>query len=223
MIPQLSYRLEFPHPHLADENGIVAFGADLNPTRVMLAYRNGIFPWYNAGDPILWWSPDPRLVLYLDDLIVRKSLKKKLKQFDITIDKAFDEVVHSCSKISRVDQEGSWILPEVEEAYSTLHALGHAHSIEAWQDDELVGGLYGVVVGGMFCGESMFSKRSDASKAALVALVEHLKRADFKMIDCQIPTDHLKSLGAVEISRDRFLQELALLRDSDALFALPAN
>ncbi len=218
MIARLGHRLVFPDPTTADKSGIVAFGGDLSPSRVMLAYREGIFPWYCEGDPILWWSPDPRLVLRLDDFKLRRSLKKRLKIFEVTYDRSFDEVVYSCAKIARDEQDGSWILPQIEEAYSTLHTLGYAHSVETWQDGELVGGLYGVCVGGVFCGESMFSHVSDASKVAFVALVSHLKERGFKIIDCQIPTQHLKSLGAVEVSRESFLEDLFRYRDLDVGF-----
>jgi len=214
VIPQpIRYELAFPDPRRADENGIVAFGGDLSPSRLLLAYRSGIFPWYSVGDPILWWSPDPRLVLNLDDFIVRKSLRKRLKHFEIRFNTAFGEVIRACASTPRPGQEGSWILPEMIEAYEVLHAMGYAHSVEAWQEGRLVGGLYGVEVGGMFCGESMFAHVSDASKAAFAALVEHLKVRGSEMIDAQVPTEHLKSLGAVEITRDDFLKQLYKLRD----------
>jgi len=212
MTPQrIRYELSFPHPNQADENGIVAFGGDLSPSRLMLAYRSGIFPWYSAGDPILWWSPDPRLILNLEDFKLRKSLRKRLKQFEIRFDTAFGEVIRACAATPRPGQKGSWILPEIVEAYEELHAMGYAHSVEAWQDGKLVGGLYGVAVGGMFCGESMFAHVNDASKAAFAALVEHLKSRGFEMIDAQVPTEHLKSLGAIEVDREYFLDRLSLL------------
>lgn len=212
MIPQqIRYELAFPDPRDADENGIVAFGGDLSPSRLLLAYRSGIFPWYSKGDPILWWSPDPRLILNLDDFKLRKSLRKRLKHFEIRFDTAFGDVIRACAAVPRPGQEGTWIVPEMIEAYEVLHAMGYAHSVEAWQDGKLVGGLYGVAVGGMFCGESMFSRVKDASKAALAALVEHLKARGFEMIDAQVPTEHLKSLGAIEVSRDYFLSRLKQL------------
>lgn len=214
----IRYELGFPDPEEADENGIVAFGGDLTPSRLMLAYRNGIFPWYSKGDPILWWSPDPRLILNLEDFKLRKSLKKRLKHFEIRFDTAFEHVIKQCSAKPRPGQKGSWILPEVIEAYTALHGMGYAHSVEAWQDGELVGGLYGVAVGGIFCGESMFAHVSDASKAALAALVEHLKRQGFELIDAQVPTDHLKSLGAVEVSRVYFVERLRDLAYKDVSF-----
>ena len=218
MIPRrIRYELAFPHPEEADENGIVAYGGDLSPSRLLLAYRSGIFPWYSAGDPILWWSPDPRLVLNLEDFRLRKSLRKRLKYFEIRFDTAFGDVIRACATAPREGQEGTWILPEMIETYEVLHAMGYAHSVEAWQDDRLVGGLYGVEVGGLFCGESMFSRVSDASKAALAALVEHLKARGFELIDAQVPTAHLKSLGAVEISRGDFLRRLHRLRDKSTI------
>jgi leucyl/phenylalanyl-tRNA---protein transferase len=216
-LKHIRYELAFPHPEEADENGIVAFGGDLSPSRLMLAYRSGIFPWYSAGDPILWWSPNPRLVLNLDDFKLRKSLRKKLKHFQIRFNTAFSEVIRSCALTPRPGQEGTWLLPEMVEAYEALHAMGYAHSVEAWQGETLVGGLYGIEVGGMFCGESMFSHVSDASKAALAALVEHLKARGFEMIDAQVPTEHLKSLGAIEVERDFFLQRLYALRNKSAI------
>lgn len=219
MIPQrIRYELTFPDPNDADESGILAFGGDLTPSRLMLAYRSGIFPWYSAGDPILWWSPDPRFILNLDDFKLRRSLRKRLKHFDVRFDTAFREVIRSCAAMPRPGQQGTWIVPEMIEAYEELHAMGYAHSVEAWQEGRLVGGLYGVAVGGVFCGESMFSHVSDASKAALTALVEHLKARRFEMIDSQVPTDHLKRLGAVEVPRSHYLERLAELQTKDVIF-----
>ncbi len=209
MVPRLSYLLSFPDPRTATEEGIVAYGGDLSPSRLMLAYRMGIFPWYSLGDPILWWSPDPRLILETDDFKLRRSLRKKLSRFEIRFDTAFSEVIRECARTPRRGQKGSWIVPEMIEAYEELHALGYAHSVEAYRDGVLVGGLYGVCVGRVFCGESMFAKVSDASKAALAALVERLREGGFDFIDCQVPTEHLKSLGAIEISRETFLNRLA--------------
>lgn len=208
MIPKLSYHLSFPDPRDATEEGIVAYGGDLTPSRLMLAYRSGIFPWYSKGDPILWWSPDPRLILELDDFKLSRSLRKKLSRFDIRVNTAFSEVIRECSVIARRGQKGSWLVKEMIEAYEELHALGYAHSIEAYQDGVLVGGLYGVSVGKVFCGESMFAKVSDASKAALAVWVDRLKDEGFDFIDCQVPTAHLKSLGAKEIPRNEFLERL---------------
>lgn len=219
MIPNhIRYELAFPDPMEADENGIVAFGGDLSPSRLLLAYRSGIFPWYSVGDPILWWSPDPRFILPLEDFKLRKSLQKRRKHFEIRFDTAFSKVIRACAAVPRPGQEGTWLLPEMIEAYETLHAMGHAHSVEAWQDGKLVGGLYGVAVGGVFCGESMFAYVSDASKAALASLVERLKTKGFEMIDAQVPTEHLKSLGAVEVSREMFLEELHRLKTKSVVF-----
>lgn len=219
MIPfRLRYNLDFPDPREADVTGIVAYGGDLSPERLVMAYRNGIFPWYSEGDPILWWSPDPRLVMGVDDFILRKSLKKRLKHFDIRIDTAFGDVIRACSEVPRPGQEGTWLLPEMIDAYESLHKLGYAHSVEAWRDDKLVGGLYGVAVGGVFCGESMFAHVSDASKAAFAALVAHLKQNGFELIDAQVPTEHLVSLGAREVSRETFLHRLQILRDKPCVF-----
>jgi len=208
MIPQIRYTLVFPDPHEANGDGIVAWGGDLSPSRLLLAYRSGIFPWYAKGDPILWWSPDPRLILNLDDFKLRRSLKKRLKHFEIRIDTAFEKVMIACSSTPREGQNGSWILPEVVEAYGVLHHMGYAHSVEAYQEGKLVGGLYGVAIGKVFCGESMFAHVSDASKVAFAFLVEHLKAWGFEFIDAQVPTDHLKSLGAAEVSREYFLDRL---------------
>lgn len=208
MIQKLSYSLVFPDPNSALEEGILAFGGDLSPSRLMMAYRNGIFPWYSAGDPILWWSPNPRLILELSDFKVRRSLRKKTNHFEVRFDSAFSEVIGHCSRVPRMGQKGSWIVPEMIEAYETLHVLGYAHSVEAYQNGRLVGGLYGISVGNVFCGESMFSLVPDASKVALSVLVERLKEWKFDFIDCQVPTTHLKSLGAVEVPRELFLKRL---------------
>ncbi|ADR34590.1 leucyl/phenylalanyl-tRNA/protein transferase [Sulfuricurvum kujiense DSM 16994] len=210
MIPKLTHHLSFPNPSDASDEGIVAYGGDLSPSRLMLAYRYGIFPWYSANDPILWWSPDPRLILELDEFKLSRSLRKKIPQFEIRFNTAFAEVIRECSAAPRPGQKGSWIVPEMIEAYETLHALGHAHSIEAYQNGILVGGLYGVSVGKVFCGESMFAKVSDASKAALAVWIEQLREWGYDFIDCQVPTAHLKSLGAKEISRAAFLERLRL-------------
>lgn len=207
-IPYLQNELSFPPVESATPDGLLAYGGDLSPNRLLLAYKSGIFPWYNSSDPILWWSPDPRLVLFLDEFILRKSLKKRMKHFEVRYDTAFAQVMQECGSISRDGQNGSWIIPEVIEAYGVLHDMGYAHSIEAWQDGKLVGGLYGVVIGKMFYGESMFAKVSDASKVAFASLIERLKKEGFEMIDCQIPSPHLKSLGAREISRKEFMKHL---------------
>lgn len=208
MIPRLTHYLSFPDPESAVEEGILAYGGDLSPSRLMLAYRLGIFPWYSANDPILWWSPDPRLILELHDFKLSRSLRKKIPQFEIRFDSAFSQVIRECSSAPRRGQKGSWIVPEMIEAYETLHALGYAHSVEAYQNGILVGGLYGVSVGGVFCGESMFAKVSDASKVAFAVLVNQLREWGYDFIDCQVPTEHLKSLGAKEVSRKSFLERL---------------
>ncbi len=201
---------EFPDPRLATESGLVAIGGDLSPETILKAYKKGIFPWYSEGDPILWWSPDPRMVLYPKDLKISRSLKKVLKKnkFTITFNRDFPSVIKMCAKTPRKGQDGTWILPEIIEAYTKLHEMGYAHSVEAYLGDELVGGLYGVVIGKVFFGESMFSRVSDASKVAFVHLVEKLKNEGFHFIDCQVSSYHLARFGAIEIPRDRFLEEL---------------
>ncbi len=191
--------------------GLLAYGGDLNPDRVLMAYRRGIFPWYNEGDPILWWSPDPRLLLYPDDFKISRSLRKKLRQkrFSVKLDRNFVSVMRHCADVPRHGQRGSWILPEVVEAYSSLHDRGFAHSVEVYDEESrLVGGLYGVSTGTAFFGESMFSLAPDASKVALAHLVALAKIWDFAFIDCQIPSEHLMRLGAVRVDRNRFLDEL---------------
>ncbi len=209
MILQLNrYNLDFPHPNDANEDGIVAWGGDLSPSRLIRAYQNGIFPWYSNDDPIIWWSPNPRLVMQLDDFKLSKSLKKSIKKFEYRFDTNFQEVMQKCKSTPRNDQNGTWISKEIIEAYSTLHTMGIAHSVESYLDGKLVGGLYGVVVGKVFCGESMFATVSDASKSAYAILVQHLKEWGYDFIDCQVPTNHLKSLGAKEVTRDYFLNRL---------------
>lgn len=208
-IPKLSkYSLTFPHPNDANEDGIVAWGGDLTPSRVLRAYQNGIFPWYSKGDPIIWWSTNPRLIMELDDFKLSRSLKKNIKKFSYKFDTNFRDVIKQCSSVKRENQNGTWIQDEVIEAYSELYDMGIAHSVETYLDDKLVGGLYGVVVGGVFCGESMFAHVNDASKSAYAILVKHLKYWGYDFIDCQVPTEHLKSLGAKEVSRDYFLSRL---------------
>ena len=207
-IPYIRHKLSFPDVETATSDGLLAYGGDLSPNRLLLAYRNGIFPWYNSDDPILWWSPDPRLVLFLDEFKLRKSLKKRMKHFQIRYDTVFSEVMKECGTITRDGQHGSWIIPEIMEAYTTLHEMGYAHSVEAWQDGKLVGGLYGVMIGKMFFGESMFAKVNDASKVAFATLIEKLKTDGCTIIDCQIPSPHLKSLGAREIPRQEFIKHL---------------
>jgi leucyl/phenylalanyl-tRNA--protein transferase len=212
-IPQLNkYSLSFPNPRDANEEGIVAWGGDLNPSRLIRAYQNGIFPWYSNQDPILWWSTDPRLIMELDEFKLRKSLKKNLKRFEYKFNTNFNAVMHNCATTVRNHQEGSWINEELIEAFNTLHGMGIAHSVESYQNGKLVGGLYGLTIGKVFCGESMFTHVSDASKAAYYVLVQHLKQWGYDFIDCQVPTEHLKSLGAKEITRDEFLNRLEEVR-----------
>ncbi|WP_345976808.1 leucyl/phenylalanyl-tRNA--protein transferase [Sulfurimonas sp. HSL3-7] len=215
MITKLDYQLVFPHPDEANEDGIVAYGGDLSPSRLYLAYREGIFPWYSVGDPILWWSPDPRLILHLDDFKLRPSLKKRMKHFEVRFDTAFTEVLQACASVHRPGQQGTWLQPELIEAMSVLHSLGKAHSVEAYYKGELVGGLYGVSVGAVFCGESMFAKKSDASKVAFAVLIGKLKEWGYAFVDAQVPTAHLKSLGAIEVYRDYFLKLLYENRDKE--------
>jgi leucyl/phenylalanyl-tRNA--protein transferase len=207
---QLSEELGFPSPHLAAKQGLLAVGGDLTPTRLLLAYRLGIFPWYSEGEPILWWSPDPRLVLFPDELNVSRSLNKIINKctFDVTVDRAFERVIKDCARVRLENYEGTWIVDDMVKAYCRLHEAGFAHSVEAWAGDRLAGGLYGVSLGKCFFGESMFTRISNASKVAFVTLVQHLKILDFAMIDCQITTGHLTRFGAREISRTRYLDEL---------------
>lgn len=208
---QLSDDLIFPSPYLASKEGLLAIGGDLSPKRLLLAYSNGIFPWYSEGEPILWWSPDPRLVLYPAELNVSRSLKKVLKQdiFKVTLDRAFQDVIAECARVRLENHEGTWIVDDMVQAYCRLHESGFAHSIEAWHDNRLAGGLYGVSLGKCFFGESMFTRITNASKVAMVALVEHLQQLNFDFIDCQITTAHLTRFGAREISRANYLDELA--------------
>ncbi len=203
----LNDELVFPEVEHATEEGIVAIGGDLRPERLLLAYASGIFPWYSNGEPIIWWSPDPRFVLFPSELKVSGSMRKILRQgvFDITFDKVFERVIEQCRRIKRKGQRGTWITPEMQKAYIRLFKLGFAHSVEAWKDGELAGGLYGVSLGKVFFGESMFSRVSNASKACLVTLVEHLAEMGFELIDSQVYTRHLETLGAREIPRSEYL------------------
>ncbi len=203
----LSRELYFPPVKHASPEGIVAIGGDLTIERLMLAYGNGIFPWFEDDEPILWWSPPERMVLFFDDLKVSKSMRNILNRgiFKVTFNTAFREVITNCRNIKRDGQAGTWITPEMTEAYCSLHEMGKAKSVEVWQDNELVGGLYGVDMGHIFCGESMFSKASNASKIAFIALAKQLEQAGYKLLDCQVYNEHLESLGAREIDRDSFL------------------
>ena len=190
-------------------NGLLAAGGDLAPARLLEAYRHGIFPWFNAGEPILWWSPDPRMVLHPAEFRISRSLRRILrnKTYEIRVDTAFEQVMRTCAAPRRT-QAGTWIHEDMIAAYSELHRMGYAHSVEAWRNGELAGGLYGVSIGRMFYGESMFSRSADASKAALAHLAAQLQRWNFGMIDCQMSTPHLASLGAREIPRTEFIQRL---------------
>ena len=216
MIPQIDrYKLIFPHPNEADENGIVAWGGDLNPARIIQAYQSGIFPWYSKDEPILWWSPNPRLIMELDDFKISKSLKKSLKKFSYKFNTNFSIVMQNCASKQRKGQNGTWIQKDVIQAYEALHSMGVAHSIESYLDGELVGGLYGLSIGKVFCGESMFANESDASKSAYAVLIKHLKKWGYDFVDCQVPTNHLKSLGAKEVSREYFLNRLERVNTKD--------
>ena len=210
----------FPPPDraLTEPDGLLAAGGNLSPRRLLRAYRQGIFPWYSTGQPILWWSPDPRLVLFPESVNISRSLRQTLKKgrFTLTADTAFSATIAACAA-PRAGQAGTWITPEMNRAYCRLHRLGHAHSIETWHGNELVGGLYGVAVGQVFFGESMFSAMSDASKVALATLATQLRRWGFALIDCQVRTEHLARMGAVEIARATFLQLL------DRYCALPGR
>lgn len=208
----LSRELYFPPVQQSSPEGIVAIGGDLSPERLMLAYKSGIFPWFEDDEPILWWSPPERMVLFLDELKVSKSMRNIInrKQFSITFNTAFRDVISNCRDIKRNGQPGTWITDDMTDAYCKLHELGFAKSIEVWLDDELVGGLYGIDLGHIFCGESMFSKVSNASKIAFIALVKQLQLANYKLLDCQVHNDHLESLGAREIDREEFLSILNL-------------
>jgi leucyl/phenylalanyl-tRNA--protein transferase len=206
---RLDERLVFPPVELADE-GLLAVGGDLRPERLLLAYSQGIFPWYGKNLPILWHSPDPRMVLFPDELVVNRSLKKAMrrKPYELRLDTAFGEVLRGCADVPRPGQNGTWLIPDMVAAYTRMHELGFAHSAEAWRGDELVGGLYGMSLGGCFYGESMFARAPDASKIVFVALVRQLVAWGMSIIDCQVHTEHLERFGAREIPRSEFLQHL---------------
>lgn len=197
--------LSFPPVHLAEPDGLLAMGGDLSPERLLLAYRQGIFPWYE-GEDILWWSPDPRFVLFPKEVKINKTIRSMLKKSDLrfTVNTAFKEVIHECKKIFRPGQRGTWITDEVEKAYCKMHELGHAHSAEVWQENELVGGLYGIKLGKVFFGESMFSKMSNASRFAFTRYVQLLQEEGTELIDCQVYTPYLESLGARMIQGREF-------------------
>ena len=206
----LSDEIKFPPAHLARNDGLLAVGGDLSQDRLLLAYKMGIFPWYSESEPILWWSPDPRLVLYPNEIKVSKTLKKVIQKdiFHITIDQAFNQVITSCARIRLQNNEGTWIVDDMIKSYCELHESGFAHSVEAWHEGELAGGLYGVSLGRCFFGESMFTRISNASNVAFVFLVEYLKKLSFDIIDCQVSTEHLINFGAREIPRNDFLKQI---------------
>ena len=203
---RLNNDLIFPHPSLAEEDGLLAIDGDLSPQRLMLAYRNGIFPWFSEGEPILWWSPDPRFIIYPKDIKISHSMKKLLQKnvYRISFDTCFRDVISNCASVRK--ESGTWINEGMIEAYCRLHELGHAHSVETWHGDRLVGGLYGISIGKCFFGESMFSTMDNASKAAFITLCKRLEEEEYIMVDCQVYTKHLESLGAVNIPRKEFLE-----------------
>jgi len=206
----LSDNIWFPPVSSASSDGMIAIGGDLSVERLLLAYRSGIFPWYNQGEPIIWYSPNPRMVLFPEKLRVSKSIRQLINKnkFKVTFNTCFNEVIAQCKTINRKDGHGTWITDEMQSAYNNLHNLGYVKSVEVWLDNELVGGLYGMDLGTVFCGESMFSRISNASKIAFIYLVEKLKKENYKLIDCQMYTKHLASLGAEEIPRIEFLKYL---------------
>jgi len=216
---RLTEDLAFPPSELAEDDGLLAVGGDLSVDRLILGYSMGIFPWYSDGYPILWWSPDPRLILIPQELKVSRSLRQTIKKdiYTITMDKAFEQVISNCADIRRGEDDGTWITSEMKEAYIQLHNAGYAHSVEAWNADELAGGLYGVIMGRAFFGESMFAKKNDASKVAFVKFAEFLIKRGFELIDCQVTTRHLMNFGAREVPRAEFLEML-----TKALNIIPA-
>ena len=215
MSPWLRQRTPFPplESALIEPNGLLAASEDVTPARLLEAYRRGIFPWYSGDQPVLWWSPDPRMVLYVDEFHVSHSLRKRVKRgdFEVRVDTAFDDVIDNCAQTPREGQLGTWITPAVIDAYRELYAAGFGHSVEAWRDGELVGGLYGLALDRMFFGESMFAHESDASKVALTGLMQILRAANVPLVDCQQETAHLASFGARPIARRRFAAHLAEL------------
>ena len=204
----LTQELFFPPVSNANLDGILAIGGDLSTQRLLLAYQSGIFPWFEDDEPIIWWSPNPRMVLFLDELVVSKSMRNILNRniLRLTFNQNFREVISNCQQVKRNGQNGTWITNEMIEAYCKLNELGIAKSVEVWQNDELVGGLYGIDMGHIFCGESMFSKVSNASKVAFIALVEKLKKEHYQLLDCQVYNEHLESLGCREIDRIEFME-----------------
>lgn len=219
-IPQLrKNNYAFPNPYKAQNSGLLAWGGGLESNRLLRAYECGIFPWYSKNDPLLWWSPNPRLILLPDEFKITKSLKKSRKKFTIKYNTNFEEVISTCKEI----RKDTWISQEMKEAYLSLHEKGFAHSVECYKDDELVGGLYGVQIGSVFCGESMFSKVSDASKVALWELCNIMKNNGGSFIDCQMPTEHLMSLGAMCIKRDDYLDMLFTCKDEKMDFGIKCD
>lgn len=216
--------IKFPDPAQAldDPDGLVAVGGDLSPERILAAYQVGIFPWFNPGDPILWWSPNPRTVVFPEQLHISKSLRKTLRQkiYRVTFDHCFEAVMRACAAPRR-DADGTWISEEIIAGYSKLHSRGVAHSVEVWQGDELVGGLYGMALGRVFFGESMFSRADNASKVGFAHLVRQLRQWNFQLIDCQVANEHLFSLGAIEIAREEFQQMLVNFVNQPAAYSLP--
>ena len=207
---RLTKELVFPPPELADDDGLLAIGGDLSVNRLILAYSMGIFPWYSDNDPILWWSPDPRLVLIPSELKVSRTLRQTINKgiYRVTTNTAFEDVIRNCATIRRKGQGGTWITDDMIKAYVRLHKAGYAHSVESWADDELAGGFYGVMMGKAFFGESMFAKKTDASKVAFAAYAANLAEKGFELIDCQVSTEHMKRFGAKEIPRAEFLKLL---------------
>lgn len=198
--------MPFPSPETASEEGIVAYGYDLTPERLLEAYQNGIFPWYNEEEPVLWWSPNPRFVLFPEKLHISKNIKKLLRKniYQVTYNQSFEEVIRNCASIPRKDQDGTWIHPEMIATYTQLHQLGYAHSVEVWYENQLVGGLYGIKMGNIFCGESMFSRKSNASQVGFITFLQ--QHPEIELVDCQVYSEYLEKLGAEEIPRTQFLE-----------------
>ena len=201
---------KFPPVELANKGGILAIGGDLNPKRLLKAYQNGIFPWFNDGEPIIWYAPDPRMVLKPKEVYISKSMRKVLRdgQFKVTFNRSFEKVINACQTINRKDQFGTWLTDDLKKSLIELHQMDYAKSVEVWQDDDLVGGLYGIDLGDVFCGDSMFSYVSNASKVAFIYLCQYLEESDYKLLDCQIYNEHLASLGAYEIPREQYMRYL---------------
>ncbi|MDY0131331.1 MAG: leucyl/phenylalanyl-tRNA--protein transferase [Desulforegulaceae bacterium] len=216
---QLTSRVSFPPPEYADKSGLLAMGGDLKPERILAAYKMGIFPWFDDSSPYLWWSPDPRAVLFIKDFHIPKSLKKTIKKqkFSVSLDRDFELVIRMCADVRIKNNQETWITEEMAEAYIKLYKAGYAHSVEVWNNNKIAGGLYGVSIGNVFYGESMFTLESDASKTGFVYLVKQLEKWEFPMIDCQVKTDNLKRFGAKEIPRRFFLTYLEELADEGNL------